>query len=556
MNKKNKNMKNRKSKSKKSFSKPKKFSGKKSGNSSGSSKVLKEFELVRTLDYSSKGEHLVRGRVNRVVQTGGPTIFVISDGSGSLQLKGFEGPGQRAYPEIDEGDLIKARIKIEEFQGEVEGDISKISKLDDSEKEDFEKSINELEKKRAEVKDVGFMVEDKILDKLKDRFLKAAQEIKLAIIQDRPIIIRHHNDTDGYSSGFALERAILPLITDQHNSPKAAWEFFTRAPSQAPFYEIDDSIRDTANSLRDVAKFSNKMPLIIIADNGSSEEDLFAIKQGKVHGADFIVIDHHGFDKDVISDEVLVHINPFLVGGNGSAFSAGMLCAELARYINPDVQNISQIPAMAGFADKIDLENSSTMEKYLKIAESEGYSKNLLGDISLVIDYVSAKVRFMEVREYIEVLFGEPREKQKKLVSLMAPYIRELDKKGLEMGRIGSDVEELNGINFQSIKIEESFPGFGFFPKPGRSVSLLHDDYLNKSENKSLVTAGIMNTAITLRASDSANFSVHELIKYLKEKVPESFVSGGGHKNAGSINFLPNSKDKVVKELRNFISKD
>jgi len=70
---------------------------------------------------------------------------------------------------------------------------------------------------------------------------------------------------------------------------------------------------------------------------------------------EFIVVDHHFFDEDVISKEVLTHINPFLVGEDGSAFSAGMLCTELARFINKDVSNISQIPALAGLADKIDL---------------------------------------------------------------------------------------------------------------------------------------------------------------------------------------------------------
>ena len=142
--------------------------------------------------------------------------------------------------------------------------------------------------------------------------MEAAFQIRLAVIQSRPVIVRHHNDCDGYSSGFALEKAIMPLIIRQHSSLKAPWEYFHRAPCQSPFYEIGDSIRDTANSLRNVAKFSNKMPLIILADNGSCEEDLMAIKQGKVLGSDFIVIDHHGFEEDVISAEVLAHINPFL----------------------------------------------------------------------------------------------------------------------------------------------------------------------------------------------------------------------------------------------------
>src|SRR3989339_258690 len=381
-----------------------------------------EKSFIKDIKKNSKNTVFIFGKINRIAQTGGPTVFVVSDGTGSLSLKGFVGAGQRAYPEITEGDSIKTFIKIEEFQGETEGNIIKINKLNPSEEKDFIKSIEDIERERAKVIPPKFLVESPILNKLKDSFIKAATEIKLAIIQDRPIIVRHHNDTDGYSSGFSLERAILPLIEEQHGSEKSRWEFFTRAPCAAPFYEIDDSIRDTAQSLRNVAKFSNKMPLIIIADNGSTQEDLMGIQQGKVHGSDFIIVDHHKFDKDVISQEVLTHINPFLVGEDGSHFSAGMLCSELARFINPNVKNINQIPAMSGFADRIELSNPKTMNDYLKIAEKEGYTKELLSDIALVIEYVSSKIRFMEVREYIEVLFGEPRNKQKELVQLMATY--------------------------------------------------------------------------------------------------------------------------------------
>src|SRR6056297_73886 len=509
---------------------------------------------IKDIDLNSK-KISVTGRINRIIQTGGPTVFVLNDGTGNLSLKGFIGPGERAYPEIEEGDCVSAVVDIGEFQGELEGDIAKIKKLDEDHKKLFLERLENLEKDRARVEPPEFLVENKILDKLKNSFVDAATEIRLAIIQDRPIIVRHHNDADGYSSGFALERAIIPLVEKQHGSLKAPWEFFQRAPCQAPFYEIDDSIRDTANSLRNVAKFSNKMPLIIIADNGSSPQDLMAIKQGKIHGADFIVVDHHGFDEDVITDEVKVHINPFLVEESGAEMSAGMLCTELARFINPKIENVSQIAAMAGFADRIDLAAPEIMEKYLDIAKKEGYNKELLADISTVIDYVSAKVRFMEVREYIEVLFGEPRKKQKELVSLMAPYIRELDRKGLAIGKASAVQEEIGGVILQSIEVEKAFPGFGFFPKPGRAVGLIHDDYQKETGKKALITAGIMNTAITLRATDEANFSVHDLLEYLNEKLPNAFVNGGGHKNAGSINFIPVMKEEIVQYMKEFISK-
>lgn len=512
-----------------------------------------ELSKVKDVGFFQGKDVLVIGKVNKIVQTGGPTIFVVSDGTGNLSLKGFIGPGQRAYPEIEEESIIKAIVKVGEFNGEIEGEIKVIRELNPEQKESFLKSIKEIERERAKVIPVEFLVKNQILDKLRESFIKAAGEIRLAVIQDRPIIVRHHNDADGYSSGFALERAILPLIMQQHGSDKAGWEFFTRAPCAAPFYEIDDSIRDTALSLRNVAKFSNKMPLIIIADNGSSPEDLMAIKQGKVHGSDFIVVDHHYSDKDVISKEVLVHINPFLVGEDGARYSAGMLCAELARFINPETQNIEQIPALAGFADRIDLNNPEVMEKYLQIAKEKGYTEKLLSDIALVIEYVSTKVRFMEVREYIEVLFGEPRDKQKNLVELLAPHIRSLDSKGLAIARANAVKEKINETTLQSLDIEKFYPGFGFFPKPGRLVGLIHDIIQQEKSISNLVTVGIMGTAITIRATNDSNFSVHELINFLNKNIPEAFVEGGGHKNAGSITFLPNKKEEIVKLLKEFI---
>ncbi len=516
----------------------------------------KEFKKIQIKDINLNSKEVsITGQINRIAQTGGPTIFIITDGTGYFALKGFIKAGQRAYPEIIEGDCVKASVSVGEFQGEIEGEILKITKLNEKETSEFLISLKDVELKRAEVKAPNFLVNNIILEKLRNRIIDAATQIRLAVIQGRPIIVRHHNDTDGYSSGFALEKSILPLIIQQHSSAKAPWEFFLRAPCTAPLYQIDDSIRDTSNSLRNVAKFSNKMPLIIIADNGSTQDDLIAIKQGKIHGADFIIVDHHGFDKDVISEEVLVHINPFLVGESGNDISAGMLCAELARFINPEVQNIAQIPAMAGFADKINLANPDLMQKYLEIAEKQGYSKELLSDISLVIEYVSTKIRFMEAREYIEVIFGEPRDKQKKLVALMAPYIKELDRRGIAIAKSNVSQEIIGKTTLQLIEIEKTFPGFGFFPKPGRVVSLIHDNYQEENKMTNLITVGIMNSAITIRATNNADFSIHELLKFLNEKLPDAFVRGGGHKNAGSINFLPYKKNEVIERLKEFIAK-
>lgn len=510
-----------------------------------------EYLSVSDLSIESVGKIVsLNGIIDGISQTEGPTLFYLDDGTGTFTLKGFISPGKRAFPEINEGDVIQAKTKIKEYNGSLEAEIMNISKLDNEKSEVMRKKILKIQEERAKPVITEFLIKSKILDKLKPSFIKAATEIRLAIIQNRPIIVRHHNDTDGYSSGYALERGILPLIEEQHQSSKASWEFFVRSPCQAPFYEIDDSIRDTSSSLRNAAKFSNKMPLVIIADNGSTEQDLFGIQQGKIHGIDFIVVDHHPYEEDLISREVKAHINPFLVEESGSEFSAGMLCTELARFIsNPN--NISQIPSMAGLADRI--KNPSAMEQYLRIAEKEGYSKELSENIATVIDFVSAKLRFMEAREYIEVLFGEPRAKQRKLVDLMIPYIKDLESRGLKIAQSNSKIEKIQDITLQILMIDETYPGFGFYPKPGKALGMLHDWIQTHKKLNKVVSAGIMSSAITFRATDDANFSVHEFMKLVDKKIPDAFVEGGGHKNAGSITFVPIKRNDILNLLKDYL---
>lgn len=507
---------------------------------------------VDMINPASKGDALkLRGIIDQIEQTGGPTIFFIVDGTGTLALKAFDGAGTRAYPQVNVGDAVIASIVVQEYQGELEGDVKEMTKLTPDEKKTIETKITEMQRQKAKVVPVDFLVKDVILDKLKDRFTKAAEEIRLAIIQNRPIVIRHHNDTDGYSSGYSLERAILPLVVKQHNSLKAAWEFYARSPIAAPMYELEDSIRDTSKSLSNAAKFSNKMPLVLVVDTGSGEKDVLGIKQGRVHGMDFIVVDHHAFDKDLISAETLVHINPFLVGEDGTKFSAGMLCTEFARFINNDSNlNITQIPAMAGMADRID--NPKALEAYLKIAEKKGYTKELLANIASVIDFVSAKLRFMEAREYIEILFGEPMVKQKALVDLLGPYIKDLEAKGLTIAKSAVKREKIGKGNLQTIEIEKTYAR-GFYPKPGMCVSLIHDYAQKEDKLNNLVTLGIMPDAVTIRASDDSQFSIQALGEYLEKKLPSAFPEGGGHKHAGSYRFIPNKQEEVLHLIKEYI---
>ncbi|MEK6927337.1 MAG: hypothetical protein AABX11_02795 [Nanoarchaeota archaeon] len=497
----------------------------------------------------AKSTNQITAVINSVTQTTGPSLFSVSDGTGTLVVKAFEGAGVRAYPNIEEDDCVEILLTVKEYQGMLEGDAMRMTKLSPEVSEKVKKAISDMQRAQAQAKEIPFLIKSKVLDKLKESFMKAATEIRLAIFTNRPIIVRHHNDADGYSSGYSVESAILPLLMKQHGgSTKALRTHYNRAPSNTPFYDIEDSIKDSSHSLTGQANFSEKIPLVVIVDTGSSEESLLGIQQGKIHGTDFIVVDHHFSEKDVISKEVLVHINPFLVGEDGGKYSAGMLCSELARFINPEA-SVDHIPALAGLADMID--NPEILEQYMKIAENKGYSKQLMHDISAVIDFVSTKLRFMEAREYVGVMFGNPIAQQKKLVSLLGPYVRNLENKSLEIAKSVVRKEDIGGKVVQFLYIEESFSR-GVYPKPGRANGMLHD-FTCKEGNKKVISLGILGDAITMRASEESKFSVHDLIKHLHKSLPGAFVEGGGHHLAGAIRFVPSQRENVLNAIRTFV---
>jgi RecJ-like exonuclease len=489
--------------------------------------------------------------VDGVAQTGGPTLFTLNDGTGSFVVKAFDGPGVRAYPDIVEGDCVNVLASLKEFEGKLEGEIIKVKKVDEAEAKKIKDKIVRVLKERAQPKDIPFMVKSQTLDKLKKSFTEAAAEIRMAVMNNRPVVIRHHNDTDGYCSGYTMEKAILPLVEKQHGEGRALVKYFTRSPISTPFYELEDSIRDTTGGLMGFSRFSEKMPLIVIVDTGSSPESLLGIQQGKVHGIDFIVVDHHFSEKDLISAETLVHVNPFLVGEDGAKFSAGMLCAELARFINPDI-DVDYIPAMAAFADMI--KNPEVVDAYVKLAEKKGYNPELLGSISAVIDFVATKLRFMEAREYVEVLFGEPIAKQKKLVDLLRPVISKMEETSFKLTQSAAKIEECGKVKLQLLFIEETLSR-GVYPKPGKANGMLHDVVSKKKGNESLVSAGVLTDAITMRATEPSGFDIHAFIKYCEENVPMAFVNGGGHKHAGAVRFVPSRREEVLDALRKFLKK-
>jgi RecJ-like exonuclease len=88
---------------------------------------------------------------------------------------------------------------------------------------------------------------------------RIAQLIRKAVFEGRPIILRHHADADGICAGVAIEVAVTSLIRESGADFDADYFLFKRAPSKAPFYEIEDITRDLDFALKDAARYGQKL---------------------------------------------------------------------------------------------------------------------------------------------------------------------------------------------------------------------------------------------------------------------------------------------------------
>lgn len=237
--------------------------------------------------------------------------------------------------------------------------------------------INEAIEKWAEPQYIELYVKSDVLNKLHPKLVDAARTIRRAIFDGRPILVRHHADADGICAGVAIEKAVLPLIRKINPDPEAEWHCFRRSPSKAPFYELEDVVKDLSMALEDCERYDQKLPLLILLDNGSTEEDLVSLMKTKVYDLETVVVDHHYpgevvDGKVIVDDYVDVHVNPYLVGGD-SEIPAGALASEISKMINPKIKDmILHIPGIAAVGDR---SQSLEAERYIKLAESKGYSK-------------------------------------------------------------------------------------------------------------------------------------------------------------------------------------
>ncbi|MBR2557346.1 MAG: DHH family phosphoesterase [Methanobrevibacter sp.] len=532
--------------------------------------------IPRTIisDLEHKKGKLVRinGEVQQVQQTSGPTIFTITDESDVTWVAAFDKAGERAYPEIDVGDAIEVVGEVNEHGGKTQIESQSLVKLDGEQTEELHKLIDDALNKKAEPEDVDFLVKSDVLNRLKPKMREAAKKIRRAILDGRTILLRHHNDADGICAGVAMEKAIVPLIESSNPSNDAQYYYFKRSPSKAPFYELEDVVKDLSFALEDQERHGQKLPLIVLLDNGSTEEDIVALMQAKIYDIEVVVIDHHSpgelLTKDVVDGEIMgatvavdeyvdTHVNPYLVGGD-SQLTAGALATEVAHIINPSVRDlILHLPAVAALGDRAE---SGEVYQYLKLANRKGFSNEHLGQIAECVDFEAYFLRFMNGRGIMDTILAvDNLDKHKKMIdALYKEYLKRIDTQLKAALPNIKQTQLKNGIYFNLLDVEKFAHKFTF-PAPGKTCGFVHDHVIKQlGEDKPIVTLGHGPDFGVFRATDAVNeqygFNVNDIVAILADRVPSAGIDGGGHECAGSIKYIEGLGEevlfKVVEEIQ------
>jgi len=494
------------------------------------------------------------GEVIQIQQTTGPTIFTISDETGITWAAAFDQPGERVYPHIMTSHMVEVLGEVSLHGGKIQIETEYMERLTGAEASEARKAIDEALDKRAQPENTSLLQESPTLEKLRPLLAQAAQAIRRAILDGRSILVRHHADADGICAGVAVEKAVIPLIREINPANDSEWHYFRRSPSKAPFYELEDVVKDLSFALEDQERHGQKLPLVVLLDNDSTEEDILSLMKVKVYDMEIVVVDHH-FPGEVVDGRVAVddyvdfHVNPYLVGGD-SQITAGALAVEMAGMINPQVTDrIRHLPGIAAVGDHA---RSLEAERYIEIAAEKGYDWEDLEKIATTIDFEAFYLRFMNGRGIMDTILGlGNRDKHTKLVDALYQESQRRVKWQLAAAMPNLKTQNLpNGIIFNVLDVEKYAHKFTY-PAPGKTCGYVHDQVVQKhGEETPILTLAYGPDFGVIRATDAVNekfgFNLNKIIMELAEEIPEAGIDGGGHECAGSLKFVEGLSKKVL----------
>ena len=489
----------------------------------------------------------LEGDVVQVKQTAGPTVFSVRDGSGVVPCAAFEEAGVRAYPGIELDDVVRVTGTVETREGAVQVEVERLVRLRGEAEAEVRERVDAALEEWAAPTDVEPLIEWPAFEKLRDDLAAVARRLRRTVLESRPIRLRHHADGDGMCASLPVQHALENFVAEVHEDPEAPRHLFKRLPSKAPFYEMEDVTRDLNFALEDRERHGQRLPLLFMVDNGSTEEDVPAYRALDQYDVPVLVVDHHHPDPEAVDPYVENHVNPYL-HDEDYRVTTGMMCVELARMIDPSItDNLEHVPAVAGLSDR---SKADAMDEYLALAEAAGYTETDLRDIGEALDYAAHWLRYQSgdslIDDVLDVDCDDP-ERHEELVEFLSTRARRDVDEQLDDAEPHVDHERLdNGAHLYRLDVENHARRFTY-PAPGKTTGELHDRKVEETGDP-VITIGYGPDFAVLR-SDGVRLDIPNMVEELQDEMEGAGVSGGGHLVVGSIKFVSGMREPVVDAL-------
>ena len=500
---------------------------------------------ITLIDELEIGETVtIEGRLAQIKQTGGPTIFEVTDGTGIVSGAAFEEAGVRAYPDAAVDDVVRISGTVELHDDVRQLEIDSLTILADETAASATESIDEALAERASPDTLDPLVEWPAFEPIFDDLVDLAERLRKTVLAGRPIRIRHHADGDGMCGATPLQLALEKFIAEVHADPDAPEHLCKRLPSKAPYYEMEDVTRDLNFALEGQDRHGQKLPLLVMLDNGSTEEDVPAYRNLAHYDIPIAVLDHHHPDPEAVDPLLDAHINPYLYGED-YRITTGMMSVELARLIDPSISDdVEHVPAVAGLSDR---SKADVMPRFVFRAKEAGYDRDDLEAIGEALDYAAHWLRYNEGKTLVNDVLDvgcDDSERHERLIEFLAERAERDVERQLDALEPHVEHERLDSeAHLYRIDLDNFAHRFTY-PAPGKTTGNLHDRKVTET-GEPVITIGYGPDFAVLR-SDGVRLDIPQMVTELNEELPGSGVSGGGHLVVGSIKFVKGRREAVI----------
>ncbi len=510
-------------------------------------RVRHEPTVTAVADLSAGDEATVEGEVVQIKQTGGPTVIRVRDGTGIVACAAFEEAGVRAYPDIRLDDVVRVSGTVGDHDGGRQVEVESATALADDDASEVRDRIEDAVAERAEPADVDPLVDWPAFEPVREDLREVARLLRRTVLEGRPIRVRHHADGDGMCAALPVQLALENFVREVNADSGSVRHLLKRLPSKAPFYEMEDVTRDLNFALEGRSRHGQKLPFLLMLDNGSTAEDVPAYRNLAHYDVPIAVVDHHHPDPEAVGPLLDAHVNPYL-HGEDYRITTGMMCVELARMVDPTVTDeLRHVPAVAGLADR---SGADAMDDYLALAAETGYERSDVEAVSEALDYAAHWLRYSEGHELVTDVLNvdcDDEERHEKLVEFLSTRAGRDVARQLEAVEPHVDHERLaSGAHLYRVDLDEYAHRFTY-PAPGKTTGSLHDRRV-REHGEPVVTVGYGPDFAVLR-SDGVRLDIPRMVEELTAELPEAGVSGGGHLVVGSIKFVPGRREATLDAL-------